>query len=126
MKPNRQVNTKNLLKHAKASQHKEAYRTLDKTPNYRIGIGARLNTPDAPSFFIEILLYLCPNPTKVDLVAMEQGLIALKDLQTRSYTLTNQDDHCISCEATLDAQKLFTEYAAIKVMLEKTYQYLKA
>jgi len=117
MKENKPLNTKTLLEEAKNIEHKEAYRTLDKNENFRIGIGVRLTPPNAPSFFIEILIYLCPNSTNVNLKTLEKNLTCLKTMQTRNYTLTCQDDNCISCEKTTPTQNLTEEYTTVKELL---------
>jgi len=121
MAPNQKINTEDLLKAAEASEHKEAYRALDKNPRFRIGIGVRLTSLVTPSFFIEILLYLCPNSSNVDLTALEKNLSCLKTLQARNYVLNCQDDHCVSCEKTIRAQNLTEEYAAVKALIEAIF-----
>ncbi len=121
MKENKPVDAKTLLKEAKASQHNEAYRTLEKTQNSRIGIGVRLTTPNTPSFFTEILLYLCPNSTNVNLKTLEKNLTCLKALQARNYVLTCQDDNCISCEKATPIQKLTEEYTTIKALIKTIF-----
>ncbi len=74
-----------LLKKARESEHKEAYQPLDRNPNFRIGVGVRLTMPNPPSFFVEILIYLCPTSNTPDLKLLENSLICLKELKTRSY-----------------------------------------
>jgi hypothetical protein len=118
MKESKQLDAKALLEDAKASEHGEACRTLDKNLNFRIGIGVRLTSPSAPSFFVEILIYLCPSLGTVDLEALEKSLTCLKELQARNYSLIGQDDNCISCETTTPAQNLAEEYAAVKSLLK--------
>jgi hypothetical protein len=108
-------------KKQKASEHKEAYRTLDRNQNFRIGIGVRLNSPSAPSFFVEILIFLCPSLSTANLEALEKSLTCLKKLQARNYSLIGQDDNCISCETTIPAQNLAEEYAAVKSLLKAIF-----
>jgi hypothetical protein len=120
MKETKPLDTKTLLEEAKNAEHKEAYRTLDKNQNYRIGIGVRLTPPNTPSFFIEILLYLCPNTDNVNLKTLEKHVTCLKTLQTKNYTLTCQDDS-ISCEKTTPTQNLTKEYTTIKTLLKTIF-----
>lgn len=117
MKETKPLDTETLLEEAKNAEHKEAYQTLDKNQNYRIGIGVRLTPFNTPSFFIEILLYLCPNSNNVNLKTLEKHVTCLKKLQTRNYTLTCQDDNCISCEKTTPAQNITKEYKTIKALM---------
>jgi hypothetical protein len=118
MKGNEPLNAKVLLEEAKASEHGEAYRTLDKNSNFRIGIGVRLTPSHQPSFFVEILIHLCPNFRNADLDLLEKSLTCLKELKERNYALTCQDGNCVSCEATVSAAKLVKEYDKVKALME--------
>jgi hypothetical protein len=121
MKEGKPLEIKALLAEAKASEHKEAYRTLDRNQSFRIGIGVRLNSPSTPSFFVEILIFLCPSLSIVDLEALEKSLTCLKELQARNYSLIGQDDNCISCETATPVQNLSEEYAAVKSLLKAIF-----
>ena len=59
-----------LLKIAKKSTDKESYQVMHKTQLYRIGVGARVTSPDA-SFFIEVIINLSDETKKVDLTKLE-------------------------------------------------------
>jgi hypothetical protein len=118
LKENTPLAVKALLEEAKASEHKEAYKALDRNPNYRIGIGVRLTSPSSPSFFVEILIYLCPNLTEANLMILEKSLTCLKELQARKYVLTCQDGNCISCETAMPIQNIAKEYATVKSLME--------
>jgi len=116
------IDVKALLEEAKNSEHKESYRILERNPKYRIGIGIRLESSGQPSFFIETLVYLCPNPSKIDLSLLEKTVILLKELQARGYSLSCQDDHCILCETTVPPQNLAAEYETIKSITKRLFQ----
>ncbi len=109
-----------LLEEAKASEHKEAYRTLERNRNYRIGVGVRLAPPNPPTFFVEILIYLCHSFSNADLDALEKSLICLKELKARNYALTCQDGNCISCEAAVSAPSLVEEYTNVKALMKNS------
>jgi hypothetical protein len=121
MKHNKSVNAKDLLRQAKASEHKEAYQLMSKTANYRVGIGARL--PSAPTqtstFFIEIIINLCPTCSAVDLVFLERALTCLKALQLKGYCLTCQDDNSILCEKLVTEQNLHNEFEKANAIIGK-------
>jgi len=121
LKETKPLAIKALLEEAKASGHREAYKTLDKNLNFRIGIGVRLMPPNVPSFFVEILIYLCPVFNNADLTVLEKSLTCLKELQRRNYSLTCQDGNCISCEATVSAQNLTVEYEAVKSLIKSVF-----
>ncbi len=116
------ADTAALLKKARESEHKEAYQPLDKNRNFRIGIGVRLTMPNSPSFFVEILIYLCPSSSAPDLELLENSLICLKALKARNYTLISQDGNCISCEKTVPVQNLAAEYAAVTALMKSHFE----
>jgi hypothetical protein len=119
MKQTRTVNTSDLLKQAKAAQHKEAYQIMNKAVNYRIGIGSRLplSSSQTPTFFIEIIINLCPACNKVDLGFLEKALICLKGLEKDGYILTCQEG-CISCEKLVPEQSLQAEFETVNALME--------
>ena len=110
-----------LLNEAKASEHHEAYRTLEKAVNYRIGVGVRLNPPNPPHFFVEILLYLTPNEDHVDIAILEKSVSALKELQAKGFTATFQDGNCISCETQVPQERLPAECELEKTLIKNTF-----
>jgi hypothetical protein len=83
-------------------------------------VGVRL-TPLNASFFVEILIYLCPSFRNADLDALEKSLFCLKQLKARHYGLTCQDGNCVSCEATVSAAKLVEEYRKVKALMEESF-----
>jgi hypothetical protein len=113
--------TKALLEKAQASKHQEAYQTLEKNPNYRIGAGVRLTPPDTPHFFIEVLIYLCSSFSNADLETLKKSLTCLEKLKASNYTLTCQDGNCISCEASLPAQDLAEECNKTKELMKTSF-----
>jgi len=121
MKIPKQIDVHALQETAKRSEHKEAYNVLEKSKNYRIGAGARLPVPDHPSFFLEILVYLCQDSSQVDLSLLEKNITFIKELQGRGYILCCQNDSSISCEITVPVKNLLTEYETIKSIIEQIF-----
>ena len=121
MKQNTPIGVAALLEEAKASEHKEAYQTLERTVNYRIGRGVRLTPPNPPSFFVEILIYLAPDNGKVDLRVLEKSVSALRELQERGFRALFQDDNCLSCEAQVPAERLTAEYELDKALMKNIF-----
>ena len=119
MKEIEPLDAKVLLEEAKDSEHGEACRTLVKNPNFRIGIGVRLTLPD--TFFVEILIYLCPSFRNADLDTLEKSLTCLKELKARNYALTCQDGNCVSYEATVPAANLVKEYGKVKTLMKASF-----
>jgi hypothetical protein len=102
MKPIQPININALLKQAEASEDKETYQNINKTSTCKLGVGARVGAPQ-PSFFIEIIVNLCPDCSEVDLTFLEQALNCLKELKANGYTLNCHDDNNISCEKPVNA-----------------------
>jgi hypothetical protein len=121
MKESTPFDAEALLEEAKTSVHQEAYRTLERNPNYRIGLGVRLTPPTPPYFFVEILIYLCRSFSNADLDALEKSLTCLKELKARNYALTCQDGNCVSCEAAVSAPDLTEEYAKVKALMQASF-----
>jgi len=103
---------------AKNSEHKESFRELEKSQNYRIGIGARLLSSDRLSHFIEVVIYFCPGPG-VNASLMEKNLKLIKELEASGYSLNSDDDSCIYCEADINADKLDLEYKNVRSIIKK-------
>jgi hypothetical protein len=115
------IATAALAKQAKASPDKEAYKQLEKTSLYRIGVGARAEAGGA-SFFLEVLLALSAGSDEVDLGHLEKALNCLKTLKARGYLLTFEDNNKISCEATLKVGNPNQEYLAVKSVLKSIFK----
>lgn len=119
MKETRLIDVQALQKEAKNSEHKESYRILERSRNYRIGVGSRLASYGQPSFFVEVLVYLCSDSSEVDLHLLEKKLMLLRELRSRGYSLSCQDDGTISCETNVPLHNLDTECETIKSITKK-------
>jgi hypothetical protein len=123
MKKNTPIDTGTLLEEAKASEHGEAYRTLERSKNYRIGVGVRLTPPKSPFFFVEVIISLCSSLDEVDLDAVTKSLACLKKLEDRNYALTCQDGNYISCELTVTALNLIEEFHETQMLIKESFSY---
>ena len=110
MNAEKTINVEALVAEAESSEHKEAYTTLNRAANFRIGIGARIASPNRPSFFIEILIHLSHDSNEADLHVLEKSLALLKALQARGFKTVFQGDNWVSCEAQVSNENLTTEY----------------
>jgi hypothetical protein len=111
------VDTKALMEEAKTSRDKEAYKLLEKSPLYRIGVGARTDSPNPPSFFTEVIVKLSTENGEVNLPRLEKTLHLLKALQKRGYSLTYQDDNSISCEKTTSVHEISQESEVARAII---------
>ena len=122
MKVNAQFDREELLNEAIASDHHEGYHILEKTVNFRIGVGARLDPSNQPHFFIEILLYMTPDDERVDVMHLKRIVSALKRLQARHSSMVFQDGNCISCERQVSPERLQKEYAIEIALMKETFK----
>lgn len=118
MTTKRLVDTKALAQEASISKNKEAYRLLEKNRGYRIGIGARANSPSS-SLFVEAIINLSTESGEVNLKRFETILACLKILKSRAYSLTYDEGGSISCEKTA-LQDPDEEYQVIKSIIGAT------
>jgi hypothetical protein len=113
---------KALAKEAKTSRDKEAFKLLENTPSYRIGVGARAEAPAPPSFFIEVIVKLSTENSEVNLLSLEKILLSLKALQVEGYIMTYQDDNNISCEKAVSILEIPQEYIRAKTIIGAAYK----
>ena len=119
MKEPRKINMASLRRDAEKSEDKEAFSVLDKTPRYRIGVGARIESRANSAFFVEIIINLCASRQQVNLRSLESNLVGLKQLKKRGYRLTCEGDGTIACELSAESEKLNSECDAACLILEK-------
>ena len=119
MRKKLQIDFQDLQEEAERSEHKEAFRVLERRNDYRMGVGARLETPHHPSFFVEVLVNICQRSSKVDLVVLQEKLELLKELQARGYSMSCQDYSCISCETTVSSDNIASEYEFLKSIAKR-------
>lgn len=115
------IDTKVLKSEAETSEHGESYRAIERSRNYRIGVGARLPSSGQAHYFLEVVIYLCPRASEVNIPLLEKSLTFLKDLQARRYSLSCEDDGSISCEIVLKPDELDSEYGAVKASIKKIF-----
>jgi hypothetical protein len=116
------INPSALAAEAESSEHKEAYKLLYRNARFRIGSGARITSPNNPTFFLEILIHLTSENNEVDMQVLEKTTSTLKELQARNFKTTFQDNNCISCEAAVAKEKLKTEYEWAKTMVNSIFE----
>ena len=121
MNTTKSLDPQKLIEEAKTTEHKEAYRIVEKNEIFRVGVGARANALEDPTFFVEVNLKLSPESGEVDIPRLEKMLQCLRTMQTRGYTLTYQDDTCISCEKAWDTQNLAKEYTSATYLLKTKF-----
>jgi hypothetical protein len=109
------IDEKRLAEEARASEHGEAYRAMEKIDEYRIGIGARVN--GGLVYFVEVVVPVTSGP-RVELGEMERSLDVLKRLDEEGFTLTPQEDGSISGELLVPEDELERGYERVVSILK--------
>lgn len=106
-----------LLEKIRNTREKEVYRLVEKTRDFRWGIGVR-RAAEAPSFFLELIVRLSTNDGAIDIASLERTIVLLRLLHERGYALSFQDGSpAIACEKGLTEQSLMKEYREIQGLL---------
>jgi hypothetical protein len=113
------INIDSLQEEAEMSEDKEAFAVLARLRNCRVGVGARMEPPAKPVFFIEIIASLCADHHTVNLNSLENKLLVLRKLKERGYRLICEEGGAISCELAVPSQNLTLEYDAAISILKK-------
>ncbi len=119
MKEANEINIYSLQEEAKKSEDNEAFTVVSRTQNCRIGVGARLESPENPVFFVEVLVSLCGSHHPVNLDFLERKLLLLRQLEERRYVLNCEEDGCISCELTVPSKNLIAECEVTSLIIKK-------
>ncbi len=118
MNPRSRIDLHSLTEQANRSTEHEAFQALITTQHCRIGIGAYYGSNGNYKFFIEALVSLCRGLNSVDLSFMQKQLLLLRQLKERGYTLSCNEDGCISCELTISQETAVSECAALGKITE--------
>jgi hypothetical protein len=119
MREANQINAHTLQEEAKKSEDKEAFTVLARTRSCRVGVGARIESPAKPIFFVEIIASFCADHHGANLNFLEKNLFILRQLKERGYVLTCEEDGTVSCELNVPLEKLTAEYEAAIFIIEK-------
>lgn len=119
MKETNEISIHSLQEEAKKSEDNESFTVVVRIKNCRIGVGARLESPENPVFFVEVLVNLCTDHDPVNLNLMESKLSLLRRLKQKGYTLNCEEDGCVSCELTVQSKNLIAECKATSSIINK-------
>ena len=111
------IDVRSLQEEANKSEDKEAFTVLTRIRDFRVGVGARLESPAKPIFFIEIIASLCADCSVVNLNSLENKLLILRKLKERGYVLTCEENEDVSCEHAVPSENLTLEYEAAIIII---------
>lgn len=118
MKKASRINIQSLQEEVKKSEVNEGFTIVTKMQNCRIGVGVRVESPETPAYFVEVLVSLCSSQHPVNLDIAEKSLFLLRQLDERGYMLNCEEDGCISCELIVPSEKLIVECEAATLIIE--------
>ena len=119
MRKANKIDAHSLQEEANKSEDKEAFVVLTRIRDFRVGVGARLESPEHPILFIEIIGSLCAERHVVNLNSLEKNLAILRQLKERGYVLTCEEDGTFSCELAVPSENLAAEYEAATLIIER-------
>lgn len=121
MRSSNRSNVLSLVKEACSSEHKEAFRVLERTKKYRISLGVRTFAKSL-SFFLEVNIYHRLIEEHNTLSDITQQLLLLKKLQKRGYSVSCQDEICTVVEMRVPQDSLSGEVKYLKTIINNTLQ----
>ncbi len=110
------VNSKELLRRARASEDGEAYVAVAKGPGFRIGVGARTATT-RDAIFVEILLDPFPERPRVIPERLADQAEIVESLQARGYDVACEEDGTITCEGRVTPARMDEEIRSVRRLL---------
>ena len=125
MKEANRISVASLQGEAKKSEGKEAFKVLVKMQNCRIGAGARYESAESATFFVEVLVNLCNSHHPVNLDLVEKNFVLLRQLEKRGYVLNCEEDGSISCELAVPSKNLISECKTIHSIIVRPMEMTK-
>ena len=119
------IDIASLLKEASALEQRESYKMVEKTQNYRIGIGVRLSVHSS-SFFLELIIYHHSPDEHFPFSDPRQLISFLKTLQERGYVISCQEETCTALERMLPQDLLSNEVSYLKKLIRLERKKIRA
>jgi hypothetical protein len=94
---------------------------LEKTKDYRIGVGVRTSAKSS-SFFLEVIIYRYSIKELSTMSDIAYQLPLLKNLQKRGYLVSCQDEICTVLEMLVPQDSLPNELSYLKTTIYKIFQ----
>jgi hypothetical protein len=116
-----QIDYRSLIQEARSSEQKESYRVVEKTKQYRVGIGVRISA-SSPSFFLEVIVHPLSTNKDTPNSKFTQHLVLLKTLQKQGYSIICQEETCTVLEKISPKESISIELMNLKTTLYKTFQ----
>jgi len=114
---NLKIDTSKLREKANAKDLKEAYETIDRKDNYRIGAGVRMGKPEQLSFFLEVVIPLFSSDCDITLDDLKSKINLLENFENCGYSLRCEKDNSIICEKDIPESEIEEEYKRSEELL---------
>ena len=121
MKESTRIHIDALEGEAKKSEEKEAFKVLVKMQNCRVGAGARYDSADNLSFFVEVIVSLCASNSPVNLDLVEKNLVLLRRIEEGGYVLYCEEDGSILRELTVPSKNLISECEVMNSIVTRAF-----
>ncbi len=109
-KSNLKIDTSKLREKANNDELKEAYETVERMDNYKIGAGARIEKPEQMTFFLEVVIPLCGENGDLEMIGLKTKMALLEKLESSGYSLRCEKDNSIICEKDISESEIEEEY----------------
>ena len=116
---NSRIDTSRLKKKANVTELGEAYETLERSKEYRVGAGIRTNRSEKVHFFLEIVIPLCDEDSRFDIGRLRSKLGVLEDFEDVGYSLRCEKDNSVICEKCIREDELEDEYKDLIELIEE-------
>jgi len=114
---NAKIDMKELGRKAESSEHDESYETIEKNEHFKIGAGARL-IQNERTYFIEVIIKLCEEGKKVDLVNLDDKIEVVKELKEIDFSPKCEDHNTICCEKEIQEDEFDETLKRVKISLK--------
>ncbi len=112
------INTSQLKKEAKSNELSEAYETICRDKDYRIGAGARMNDPKELIFFLEVVIPLSEEDVELKMEELKEKVGLLEEFEDLGYNLSSEKDSSVICEKKVPESELEDEFNTLEGLLE--------
>jgi len=97
----------------------ESFLTLQSMSSHRIGVGYRTGNNDSGTYFLELVLILCNDGSKLDLAKIESQIVLLRHLKEKKGCSIKCDDGSIICELIVSEADLWSDFQELYNSINK-------
>ncbi|MFW6040881.1 MAG: hypothetical protein ACOC85_03495 [Thermoplasmatota archaeon] len=99
-----------LITKAEESEYEEAYQTVERGSNFKIGAGARINPTKGTTLFMEVVISFSSEKGTVDVNNLREKASLLEKLKELNYILKWEKDNSVISEKNISKDDFQKEY----------------